>query len=211
MLNKTSAVALLLTFGFSCGASESSAKTIEKFTPNPAILDQDGKVDEQKAMAEMMRLGTPGDPHKNLAKLVGEWEYTMTFRMGRDAEWMESKGTSSYKSALGGRFIIQTVKGDAMGMPFEGMMLQGYDNLTERYFIIWMDNMSTGYSISHGQKDEAGVLTAKGLMRDVRSPDGRPYKSVATPKADGSMLFEMFETGPDGTEMKTMDITYTRN
>ncbi len=31
-----------------------------------------------------------------------------------------------------------------MGMPFEGMGIDGYDNLAKQYVSTWVDNMGTG-------------------------------------------------------------------
>ncbi len=38
-----------------------------------------------------------------------------------------------------------------MGMPMEGLLLLGYDNISEEYWSIWMDNFSTWPAIARGK------------------------------------------------------------
>jgi len=38
-----------------------------------------------------------------------------------------------------------------MGMPFEGMGLDGYDNASKEYISIWIDNMGTGIMYMKGK------------------------------------------------------------
>ena len=101
------------------------------------------QMDMQKYMAQMMKLATPGKEHKALAAMAGEWDVATKFRMGPEAPWQEGKATSTYKAALGGRWVIQEYKSDFGGMPFEGLQILGYDNLHKKYVSSWRDNFST--------------------------------------------------------------------
>jgi hypothetical protein len=165
---------------------------------------------EDEIMAAMMELGQPGEAHAAFQESVGSWNTTMNIYTVPDAPPMTMTGTSELETIMGGRFLVEHYSSDFMGTPFEGMMTQGYDNLTERYFILWIDNMATGYSLSHGERDEHGVIVAEGMMRDVRTPDGRPFKMVLTSKGKDAMFMEMFDYDESGMAFKTMDITYER-
>jgi hypothetical protein len=67
-------------------------------------------------MAQMMALGKPGENHKMLADLNGNWNYTVKFIPAPGAPPQESKGTAVRKSILDGRFISMEVSGK-MKMP----------------------------------------------------------------------------------------------
>ena len=77
---------------------------------------------------------------------------------------------------------------------------------------MWIDNMGTGMYVSHGTANENGdVITLQGSMDDPMS--GRkdvPTRSVSTTVDENTHKMEMFATGPDGTEFKTMEVVYTR-
>ena len=75
---------------------------------------------------EMMRLWqeamTPGEAHKALEQLAGEWDaVTRMWVEGPQKPPMETTGTSSSAMQLGGRFLRQDFTGQMMGMPFTGL------------------------------------------------------------------------------------------
>ncbi len=161
-------------------------------------------------MEAMMAAATPGAEHEHIQKAVGKWDVDSTIYMMPDAPGMPSTAEVEVKSILGGRYILETYKSEFMGMPTEGLLLMGYDNLAEEYVSIWMDTYSTWPSISRGKRNKDGKLVQAGIMRDITTPDGRPYKHVSWEEGDDVMRAEMMDTMPDGTEWKVMDFTYKR-
>ncbi len=97
-----------------------------------------------------------------------------------------------------------------MGQPFTGYGMLGYDNTTGRYWTTWNDSMSTGLMVSEGTCDDAGACAFTGSWHDPVTR--REIRSRITTRwtAAGTELFEMYAPGPDGREMKMMEITYTR-
>src|SRR5207247_105391 len=73
------------------------------------------------AMAAMMKAISPGENHKALEPLAGNWETAATFTMGPGLPTMQSKGGCKRHWVLGGRFLQEEVTGEMMGMPFEGL------------------------------------------------------------------------------------------
>ncbi|MFN0007857.1 MAG: DUF1579 domain-containing protein [Planctomycetota bacterium] len=159
-------------------------------------------------MMKMMELATPGEPHKELAKLVGTWEIDYKMRWGPDMPWMDTKGTGEVKPLLGGRYVMETVQFEVMGMPMEGLHILGYDNMKKEYISLWADSMSTWWVTSRGKESADGTIEYKGTMIDVAGE--RPYRMVIHPKSDDLHEAEMYDTIPPAGEVKVMTITSKR-
>lgn len=168
---------------------------------------QEGQMD-QKAMEEMMiKLGTPGTAHALLAKTAGRWKTDMIAYM-EGPEPVVSTGTFTSEAALGGRYMVGHYTGEAMGQPFEGMSLDGFDNNTQQFFSLWLDNFSTGYYLAHGTLGADGkTLTYTGTMSF--GPMEVPSRSETVFVNDDKTTFTMWHT-MGGQEMKAMEMTYTR-
>jgi hypothetical protein len=162
-------------------------------------------------MEAMMKAMSPGEPHKHLARQVGDWTYTSKMWMDPSAPAMESSGTMSAVSLHGGRYVESTWKGNFMGMPFEGRATDGYDNVGKMYVSSWIDNMSTGIMYSTGTCDAAGkTCTHSGDMWDPMTGQKSTMKSTITWMDDNSYKMEMFGKGPNGQEMKMMEFMVKR-
>jgi len=170
----------------------------------------DNHMENPQFMADMMAAGTPGEEHAELAKLVGTWKVSGHFLMAPDAEPWPTTANATVRTILGGRYIVEDYNSDFMGTPFNGMLIQGYNNVTEKYFTIWMDNMSTGATMSFGTEDENGVMTAKGTAYDIITPEGRPMRTVITEKSENEYVMDMYDHTPEGEEFRSMHLVYTR-
>jgi Protein of unknown function (DUF1579) len=171
---------------------------------------------DDKAMAGMAAMeemwgpaGKLGPQHEAFAKLAGNWDQTVKMYLPGMPP-MENKSTATRETILGGRFLVEHVKGDMGPMgPFEGHGMLGYNNLTKQYDHVWTDSMSTGMMISHGTAGADGTITMTGEYDD---PAGGKVKtrSVSKMVSDNEEHFEMYETHGSAPEAKTMEITYTR-
>ncbi len=142
--------------------------------------------------------------HKQLDR-AGTWDVNSKTWMAPGMEPMEAAGVSVCEAVMDGRYTIDRYTSDFMGMTYEGLGLNGYDKRTKRYWSTWSDNMNFDIGIMWGTVDESGkVYTYRGEVH------GEKVKSVVTENDDGTVLFEMFMTGKDGTENKTMEMFYTR-
>jgi hypothetical protein len=161
-------------------------------------------------MAESMRLGTPAEEHARLAEQVGKWKVSGAFYMEPGGEPQPMEATAETKTLLGGRIVQETFRSQFMGMPFEGLLLQGYDNLKGHYWTVWYDNMSTWGSYSTGNYDGEGRLVLEGTMYDAMTPKGRKVRTVITEQDEDHANMKMFDVSPDGEAAMTMDLNYTR-
>ena len=122
-----------------------------------AMAKLKGKLDMQAMMEVYKKVGTPGEPHKLLAKLEGSWTTkSKGWEGGKPA--MESTGTCEQKVILNGHYLRQEYTGDMMGAPFTGINLLGYNNHTKKFESIWIDSMSTAIYFFVG-KGSADPLT----------------------------------------------------
>ncbi|MHB8079249.1 MAG: DUF1579 domain-containing protein [Candidatus Krumholzibacteriia bacterium] len=165
---------------------------------------------EAKAMDEMMAMMQPGPEHKQLEKLVGTWKAVNRMWMDPAGPPMESAGTMEYVSVMDGRYVHGVYKGTLMGLPYEGMSIDGYDRFKKQYFSLWFDNMGTGFIQMYGTCSPDGkTTTLEGTMYDRELGRDVPVRSVSTWLDPNTLRYEMFEN-KNGKELRTMEITYTR-
>jgi hypothetical protein len=172
---------------------------------------------DDKAMEEMAKAmeawgpaGALGEQHKAFAKQTGSWDLTVKmYPPGMPP--MESKSTATRETILGGRFLVEKVKGEmAPGMPFEGHGILGYNNLTKQYDHVWMDSMSTGMMLSHGTAGADGAITMTGEYDDAMTGGKTKTRTISRTVNDNEQTFEMYETRGSTPEVKSMEITYKR-
>lgn len=165
---------------------------------------------DPKQMEEMQKSMLPNEHHKMLQQFVGEWDVKTKMWMMPGAAPTESTGTASTKSEFGGRYVTMNFKGEVMGQPFEGRLVQAYNNNAKQNEAVWYDSMSTGLWFSTGSASSDGkVFTMTGTYIE---PDGskKATREVTTFKSPDVHVSEFFETGADGKENKMMELTYTR-
>ncbi len=167
--------------------------------------------EQQKMMEVWMAAMTPGPQHQRLAEAAGAWTFAGKFWMDPAAPPQETAGTAQREMVLGGRVLHETVSSEMWGMPFQGVGTTGYDNVTKKWWSTWNDNMSTGLMTSWGTCDETMKRCEfEGSYPDAMSGTMKRTRMVSTAVSADQEKFESFEAGPDGKEMKTMELVYTR-
>lgn len=190
------------------------AATLFAWTVVPVLAQEGGEMDP--AMAEMMAkwevIKTPGAQHQMLAELVGTWDAVAKFWMDPSQPPSEATGTAEFKMILGGRYLQQNLTSVWMGQEMHGMGLTAYDNFRQEFIDLWVDDMGTGIYVSRGTTNEKGdVLTLRGTMDDpMTGQKDIPSRSVSMTVDENTHKVEMYMTGSDGTEFKSMEVVYTR-
>ena len=184
------------------------------FASNYSLAETKMSPQQQEMMKKMHEAATPGEPHKVLAQMEGKWSYNSKMWDSADAKPQESKGESTFKMLLGGRYLHQEVKGKAMGMDFQGVGITAYDNVKKKYDSIWMDSMGTGIMKGTGDYDPASkTLTDKGEyscpMKESKTAE---YRSEWKLIDKNNSVFSMYGKGmmDDAKEFKMMELTYKR-
>lgn len=167
-------------------------------------------MDEAAAMMKMMELAAPGKQHQQLMSRAGDWTVAARMRMAPDAPWSDMEMKVKSQAALGGRWLISKVSGDMGGMPFDGLQIEGYNNLKQQYEAYWTDSMSTWFVSTAGQMDEQGALEMKGMMVDFVTPQGRPYRSVTTFQDADHFRTVMYDTIPPAGDVEMMTLEFSR-
>jgi hypothetical protein len=168
-----------------------------------------GSADKDAMMEAWMAAAAPGEPHAFLAKMTGDWKTRTThYEMGEAGE--PTDGTASFKSILGGRVVKGQYTGVMWGQPFEGMSMDGYDNITGKYWSTWIDNTGTSLYVTEGKMLEDGKsLEHTGMMT---MPDGSQcaMRFVTTRESGEKATMNGYMTMPGAEEMITMKIEFTR-
>jgi hypothetical protein len=174
------------------------------------MVKKEGKLDIPAIMEIYKKVGTPGEPHKLLAKLEGSWTTKSRGWMEPDKPPMESSGTCEQKLILNGHYLQQEYAGDMMGAPFTGINILGYNNHTKKYESLWIDSMNTALYFFVGTASADGKTIIQSCSYDdpVRGPS--VWRSVTKFKDDNTQEFEMYLTPKGGKEEKMMEMTVTR-
>ncbi len=167
---------------------------------------------QQAMMDKMAKAATPGTQHALLTAMAGDWTRTVKLQMDPSKPVQESQSTSSITVLMDGRYIQETISGQWGGMPYRGMGLYGFDNVSGKYVSTLIDNMGTGFMTCVGTADPSGkVIHWDATMNDPVS--GRPATSrmVTTVIDDDHHTLEMFSVPPGAKkERKIMTIDYVR-
>lgn len=174
----------------------------------PAGMPDMNSPEMQAAMQAM----APGQEHKRLSRMAGDWTFTSKMYMAPGAPPMEWGGTMHGEMILGGRYLEAVWKGDIMGQPFEGHAVEGYDNMTKKHVSSWVDNMATGIMYSTGTCDSEGKVCTSTSAEAMDPMTGKmtATRMVVTWKGEGSFMMEMYMKPAGGAETKSMEMAVTK-
>lgn len=174
----------------------------------PAVGGEEAAAPDMEAM---MKLAQPGEHHEHMAQLVGTWKSHGRFWMQPGAPPQEADGSAEITPMLGGRFFHTRFKGAFMGMPFEGIGIDGFDNAKGKHIGMWVDSMGTMMMTAEGECEDGGkILRMVSEFDDPMSGARLKMKQVTTRVSNDELKYEAFMSGPDGQEFKAMEIVYTR-
>ncbi len=194
---RIASLSVLLAFACAASAQDNAAAPMSK--------------QQKEMMAAFERMGALRPEHKQLDYFVGDWNATTTMWMDPKAPPQTSEGKYHAEAIFGGRYIETKYEGIAMGQPFSGRGMLGFDNLGGRYFNSWIDSMSTGFFLAYGTYDAAKkTYTFHGTMDDPMKAGSKVgVREVVRIVDPAHYTFEWHETHA-GKEAKTMQIDYTK-
>lgn len=210
MKKRGSAVLALLIPAICLGVACGPGTQVESPTPPEKAKAPAPAPTPEEMMAAYATAGTPGPNHAWLASLEGSWRVETKAWMGPGDPQL-SKGTAAMKMVLGGRFLEQRYEAIFMDQPFSGIGYSGFDNTQGKFFSTWMDSTSTHLYTEEGALDATGkVLTTTSQHPDPVTGKMVKGRSTNTFVDPDTYVVEMFEPGPDGKEMRVLQLTYTR-
>jgi hypothetical protein len=196
-----------LLCGFACGAL-----TMLLTAQVSSMDDEQVRMSDNELREAVKQAARPSDGHKKLKRIRGRYNHAVKFWRSATSAPLEVSGMASTDWMLDGRFMRQDIKGTWMNLPFEAVLILGYDNSREEYTAVWMDSLGTDMLISKGKLDPSGeMIVAHGEYVEITS--GQPVKVKSTyvlPSRDKDQKFEMYKIGPEGQEFKFIDVEITR-
>ena len=166
---------------------------------------------EQQAMMEAyQKAGTPGTEHKQLAAMAGTCDLTVKAWHEPGKPPTTDAGTATRGMILGDRVLVEEVTSAMMGQPFSGQGLQGFENVTGKYWSTWNDSMSAGLMVSEGACDASGARTFTGTYNDPVTKKATASRMTTRWTDKNTEVFEMYGPGPDDKETRMMEITYKK-
>ena len=157
--------------------------------------------------------GTPGKMHEILTRDAGTWKGTSTMWMAPDTEPVKSACTSKVTPMMDGRFIKVEMSGEMPGMgPYSGFGLYGYDNVSQQFSAMWIDNHGTGMMTGTGKLSaDNKSVTWNYTYNCPITKKPTPMRDIETFTGPNSKKLEMYGADPkSGKEYKMMSIELTR-
>jgi hypothetical protein len=159
----------------------------------------------------LVRYAMPSLHHRVLDRLAGAWNATIRYSPKAGAEPVETKGTSTRKWILGGRFLLEELDGGNLALPFGGLGLFGYDAFEQQYTSAWVDSLNTAILTNLGRYDKTNeVVSFTGQYKDPWTGTKQPERGLIRFADKDRHSLELFLTNGEGKEFKMMEIVYSR-
>lgn len=158
------------------------------------------------AMERMMKASTPGEQHKLLECMTGEWEGTVKFWMTPGTEPMVSTGSVTREWNLGGRFLFEHVTAHSDMGPFEAYGAIGYNTLENRYESAWLEDYATYMTFMTGTYDAGKkVFTFTGECLNPMTGKREKQRHTVDVSNPTRHVMAGYGPGPDGKEFKNFE------
>jgi hypothetical protein len=161
------------------------------------------------AAAQAPPIPTPGPEHAVLKEDVGTWDASIEMLMPGGPASPPAKGVETNVLSCNGLCLVTDFKGEMMGAPFQGHGVSTWDPAKKKYVGSWSDSMAPGLAVTEATWD-AAKKTMNGTMNAPDGSGGTAKMRSTVEYTEGKRVFSMFLIGPDGKDMPTMRITYTR-
>lgn len=151
--------------------------------------------------------------HHWLSKLVGNWKGTAKVWFEPEVVADESFVEGTMKLILGDRFILHEYRGSMQGAPLEGMVLYGYNLITEKFQSAWIDSFHNGTAIMFSEGKKQGGFSVLGSYAYI-TPETEQYWGWRTEidmPDDDTVVITSYNISPDGSmDVKATETVYKR-
>jgi hypothetical protein len=152
---------------------------------------------------------TAGPEHAVLREDVGTWDASIEAMFPGAPPMPPSKGVEVNTMGCNGLCLVSDFKGEIMGGPFLGHGISTWDPARKKYVGSWSDSMTPGLAVTESIWDPA-KKTMSGTMETPDGTGGTVKLRSTVEYTAGTRVFTMFGPGPDGKELPTMRVTYTK-
>jgi hypothetical protein len=152
----------------------------------------------------------PTPEHALLARFSGTWDAVIRMHGAPGEPAAETKGTLVSRLACGGLWLVSDFEGEAMGAPFSGHEILGFDAAEQKFVLTWVDSMSTSLSTGAHAWD-AATRSLSGTVNG-RDPAGQPtsWRQAHELKGADARRYTMWVPDGAGGESVAIEISYTR-
>lgn len=121
----------------------------------------------------------------------------------------KSKGVETC-TRVGGQWLVTDFQGEAMGAPYHGHGLTGFDPTRGKVVGVWADSMSPSIAQLEGDASADGRTTT--CFSEGADMEGKParFKHVTRILDAKRRSYSIAVVGPDGRETPQMSIAYVR-
>ncbi|HEX7085285.1 MAG TPA: DUF1579 family protein [Vicinamibacterales bacterium] len=159
---------------------------------------------------DMPQPPTPGPEHKRFRMDEGTWDAGVELQGSPGAPPMQSTGVEVNTVGCNSLCLITDFTSEIAGMPFAGHGIATWDPTKKKYVSSWSDSMSAGLSLSEATRDEPG----KRMVGQMEATDPQTGRTVVMTSVveyrNGGRVMAMYMPGPDGKDVQSMRITYTK-
>ena len=188
-----------------------TAEVVSQEKPAAPDAEPQAQPEEESPIDIWVRHAMPGEHHRVLGKLAGDWQMAVEYRMNADAPAVTSEGTCQRKWILGRRFVLEEFDGGSLGLPFQGLVIYGYDAFEDKYTSAWVDTMNTAITTSRGTCQEpCRQISFVGRHGDPWTGTIRQTHGLTRFVSDDQHVLELYEPDNSGREFKILKIVYTR-
>lgn len=176
-----------------------------------SVAPAQNQAPDAAAMMEAYAQATkPGEHHKKLDPLVGEWRTTTRAWVAPGAEPIVTEGKARKSWDLDGRFLREELAGTSPVGPYTGVGYLGFDNASKQYQGVWLSSMSTGMITYTGaMSDDGKTLTARGKEGDPISGATLEFEMTLTIDSPDQHTLA-FSYLIEGEKMKAFEIVHER-
>ena len=162
-----------------------------------------------KEMQAYQEAGEVTQKQRDLATFQGTWDAVVDFWMAPGAPPNVSKGTEERTMMLGGRYMRCAFESDFMGMPFQGEMMLGFDNVLGVWQSNWCDSMSTAMMRGTGTENKDGSINWTFVETNPVTKSLQETWGFGRDVSEDKQVMEFWKK-VDGKDVKIMQITFTR-
>lgn len=172
----------------------------------------------------MVRNGLPGEMHKRLDALVGEWDVTMSFYIagGTADKPLVASGLTCRREWIaetGNRHLRDVTQGKVAGNPYYRLGILSYSTMDRRYEWNTVDALNANMMTYKGAKGGAsltgdivmtGEFTNQGVLGEAYAGKTVGQRTVIKIESRDRHVFDLYLTPPGEPERLATRGVYTR-
>jgi hypothetical protein len=125
----------------------------------------------------------------------------------------ESPIEGTFRSILGGRFVLHEYRTSIQGGAVEGVSIHGYDLAAGRFLTAWVDSWHNGTTIMTSEGPPAPPSSPMSVGGHYPDPSGGPswgWRTTLEMPASDQIVLTHWNVTPTGEETQAVQVRYVR-